>query len=237
VGSRGRPRLKRKVEFSCCEITCKEINMKMRSCCRSILGTLLLVLFWGTAASAAMPTYHGKSADQWLEMLGQPDDDIRGQAFMELTQADRSGGEMLLAFLGSPNPGLRTIAVMGLNHMAPSYPESIPGLAEASLDVNLNIRYWALSALRKYGDKAGSAVPNIIRALETYQGQGPELEGPVRYYADARARAAEALGGIGPAAKDALPALEKALQDPSGMVREAAKLAIEMIRMPSQIAE
>jgi len=206
----------------------------MRKYCRSFLGTLLLVLFGVTVVSAAMPMYHGRSAEQWLEMLGQPDDDIRGQAFAELTQADQSGGEMLLAFLGSPNPGLRTIAVMGLNHMAPSYPESIPVLAEAALDVNLNIRYWALSALRAYGEKAGPVVPNIIRALETYQGQGPELDGPVRYYADARARAAEALGSIGPPAKAALPALEKALHDPSAMVREAAKRAIAQIRVPAQ---
>lgn len=208
--------------------------MKMRSFCRSILSALLLVMFWGTAASATTLMYHGKSADQWLEMLGQSDDEIRGQAFAELIQADQSGGEMLLAFLGSPHPGLRTIAVMGLNHMAPSYPESIPGLAEAALDVNLNIRYWALSALRTYGNQAASAIPDIIRALQTYQGQGPELDGPVRYYADARALAAEALGSIGPAAKVALPALEKALQDPSDMVREAAKRAIELIRVPAQ---
>lgn len=208
--------------------------MKMKSCCRSILGTLLLVLICGTAVSAAAPLYQGKNADQWLEMLEQPDDDIRGQAFMELIQADRSGGEILLTFLESLNPGLRTIAVMGLNHMAPSYPESISGLAEAALDLNLNIRYWALTALRKYGEKAGSAVPNIVRALETFHGQSPELEGPVRYYADARARAADALGGIGPAAQDALPALEKARHDSSGMVREAAKRAIELIRVPAQ---
>lgn len=208
--------------------------MKMRSCCQNILGALLLVMFWGAATSAATLMYQGKSADQWLEMLGQSDDAIRDQAFVALIQADQSGGEMLLAFMGSPNPGLRTIAVMGLNHMAPSYPESIPGLAEAALDVNLNIRYWALSALRKYGNQAGPAMPNIIRALETYQGQGPELEGPVHYYADARARAAEALGSIGPAAQVAFPALEKALQDPSEMVREAAKRAIESIRVPAQ---
>ena len=211
--------------------------MGMRSCCRSILWTLLPAFFWGTVASAATPMYHGKSAEQWLDMLSQSDKDIRGQAFIELTQADQSGGEVLLAFLGNPNPNLRTIAVMGLNNMAPAYPASIPELAEAALDVNLNVRYWALSALKKHGNKAVSAIPNIIRALETYQGKGPALDGPVRYYADARALAAEALGNIGSDAQAAIPALKNALQDPSPMVRESAKRAIELIRMPSQKAE
>jgi len=209
----------------------------MRSCRRFILWTLVLAFFGGTVALAATPIYHGKSAEQWLDMLSQSDGDIRDQAFTELTQADQSGGEVLLAFLGSPNPNLRTIAVMGLNHMAPAYPASIPELAEAALDVNLNVRYWALSALKKYGNKAGSALPNIIRALETYQGKGPALDGPDRYYADARARAAEALGNIGSDAQAAIPALENALQDPSPMVRESAKRALELIRMPSEKTE
>jgi HEAT repeat protein len=205
------------------------MNMGIRFCCRSLVGILLLAFFWGTVASAAMPMYHGKSAEQWLGMLSQSDDDIRGQAFIELTQADQSGGELLLAFLGSPDSHLRTIAVMGLRHMAPAYPASIPGLADAVLDVDLNVRYWALSALKKYGNKAGFAIPNLIRALETCQGKGPALDGPVRYYADARALAAEALSAIGPDAHAALPSLENALQDSSAMVRDAAKRAIESI--------
>jgi len=203
--------------------------MGMRSSCMTLLGILLLLFNLGTVASAAQPMYHGKSAEQWLEMLSQSDEDLRRQAFIELTRADQSGGELLEAFLKNPYPQLRTIAAMGLRHMAPAYPASIPGLADAALDIDLNVRYWALSALKTYGNKAGAAIPNIIRALETYQGKGPALAGPVRYYADARALAAEALGSVGPEAQAALPALKNALQDPSAMVRDAAQRAIESI--------
>jgi len=165
-----------------------------------------------------------------MEMLSQPAAEIRSQAFNELTQADQSGGEVLLVFLGEPHLSLRVIAVAGLHHMAPAYPAAIPALTKAVLDVNLNVRYWALSALKEYGREARTAVPNIIKALETFQGKGPALDGPARYYADARALAADALGSIGPDAKAALPALENALQDPSPMVQESAKLAIKSIK-------
>lgn len=163
-------------------------------------------------------------------MLASQERGVSGKAFAELTTADVDGGGVLLVFLASPNPGLRGIAAMGLNHMAPGYPKAIPGLTEAVLDINLNIRYWALSALKKYGKEARTAVPNIVKALETHKGTGPALDGPDRYYADARALAAEALGSIGSDAKVAIPALEKALQDPSPMVREAAKRAMESIK-------
>jgi hypothetical protein len=42
--------------------------------------------------------------------------------------------------------------------------------------------------------------------------------------------AAQALGRIGPAAADALPALAQALHDPHPSVGAAAKLAIKQIR-------
>ena len=204
--------------------------MKMQSSRWCVLGTLFWAVFFSIAASAAEPAYHGKTAEQWMEMLSQSDMEIRSHAFNELTQADQSGGEILLIFLEKPHPGLRNIAALGLHHMAPAYPAAIPALTKAVLDSNLNVRYWALSALKKYGNAARSAVPNIIKAMETYQGKGHALDGPARYYTDARALAAEVLGSIGPDAKAAIPALENALQDPSPMVRESAERAIKSIK-------
>lgn len=196
----------------------------------SILCSSLFAVFFAIAVSAAEPAYKGKTAEQWLEMLADQDGSISGKAFEELANADASGGGVLQVFLANPHPGLRGIAAMGFNHMAPAYPQAIPALTEAVLDVSLNVRYWALSALKKYGSEARKAVPNIITALETHKGTGPALDGPDRYYADARALAADALGSMGPDAKAAVPALEKALQDPSPMVRAAAKRAIKSIK-------
>jgi HEAT repeat protein len=205
--------------------------MKIRSSYGRIFsGAILLAIFFTIAASADEPMYKGKAAAHWIGMLSDPDPVIRSQAFNELTRADRSGGGILLAFLGEPSADLRSIAAMGLHHMAPVYPETIPALTEAVLDVNLNVRYWALSALKEYGKEARSAVPNIIKALETFPGKGPPLDGPARYYADMRALAADALGSIGPDAKAAVPTLENALQDSSPMVQEAATRAIKSIK-------
>ena len=205
--------------------------MKIRSRCGRIFSSaIMLMIFSSTAATAAEPAYKGKTAAQWIAMLSDPDGEIRGQAFAALTQADSSGGGVLLALLGEPGAELRSIATMGLHHMAPAYPAAIPALTEAALDIDLNVRYWALSALKECGKEARSAVPNIVKALETFPEKGPPLEGPARYYADARALAADALGSIGPDAKAALPALENALQDPSPMVQEAAMRAIQSIK-------
>jgi HEAT repeat protein len=55
------------------------------------------------------------------------------------------------------------------------------------------------------------------------------LDGPYRYYADARAVAADALGAIGRGAGAAIPALKKAEQDPQAEVRASATKALKRI--------
>ena len=45
-----------------------------------------------------------------------------------------------------------------------------------------------------------------------------------------RFAAVEALGNLGPAAKDAIPALEQATQDPNSVIRWNAAIALKKIR-------
>ncbi len=106
----------------------------------------------------------------------------------------------------------------------------VPGIADAVLDRNLNIRYMAASSLKGFAPVAQPAIPALIQALNTFPGGSPALEGPERYYADARSAAAEALGAIGPDAKESIAALTKALKDPSPDVRQAAGAALKQIR-------
>ncbi len=113
-------------------------------------------------------------------------------------------------------------------------PESVqallPAITGGVLDRDLNIRYMAISSLKNFGRASRPAVPSLIKALDTFPGGAPELTGPQRYYADTRWVAAEALGIVGAGAKDAVPALTKALKDESPNVRQAAAAALKKIQ-------
>ena len=135
----------------------------------------------------------------------------------------------LLKDLKSANPGTRAMAAMTLGKMGPSAKTAVSGLAEAVLDRNLNVRYFAAEALKAVGPEAKAAVPALTKALETFPGGSPPLEGPQRYYADTRSVAAEALGAIGRGAREAVPALRKALNDTDPSVRTAVAEALKRI--------
>jgi HEAT repeat protein len=85
--------------------------------------------------------------------------------------------------------------------------------------------------LKAVGPAAQSAVPALTNALDTVPGGSPALDGPLRYYADVRSVAAEALGAIGSRATDAVPALQKALNDPDPDVRSAVAAALQRIAL------
>ena len=131
--------------------------------------------------------------------------------------------------LKAPNPGLRAQAAMKLGALGRAAKAAVPDLAIAVLDRDLNVRYWAATALRAMGPDAKPAIPALVKALATFAGGSPALEGPPRYYADIRSVAAEALGAIGAEAKEAVPALRQAANDSSPDVKEAAAAALAQI--------
>jgi HEAT repeat protein len=134
----------------------------------------------------------------------------------------------LIEKLAHPNAGQRGLAAMTLGERGAAAKPAVPALAAALADGNLNVRYWAAHALGEIGPAAKDAVPALIGALRTsFPGRG--LEGPTRYYADARVVAVQALGRIGPAARLAVPALKKALEDEDESVRGAAGEALKQV--------
>ena len=137
---------------------------------------------------------------------------------------------VLIERLRASNPGVRGMAAEELGQMGAAAKAAIKPLAKAvTADEDLNVRYWAASALGAIGPAAGEAVPALVGALRTtFPGRG--LKGPERYYADARAVCARSLGLIGAAARMALPALEEARKEEDPSVREAAAAAIERIK-------
>lgn len=86
-------------------------------------------------------------------------------------------------------------------------------------------------ALRRYGPVV---VPHLVKALKE-QAQEPLLP-QERRLPSARARTAELLGTIGPAARDAVPALVAALKEDDPLLRAAAGRALRRIG-PSAVPE
>lgn len=138
--------------------------------------------------------------------------------------------DKLVTQLKDPDSGIRARAAVSLSQMNPPSKDALPFLVAALADNNLNVRYWAATALKKFGPEATGAVPGLIGALKTFPGGKPELEGPVRYFPDVRSVSAEALGAIGPGAKEAIPALEEATKDEDKDVQSAAIAALKNIR-------
>ena len=94
--------------------------------------------------------------------------------------------------------------------------ECVPALVRALEDSDARVRELAAQAVGATGAAGVSAVPALIGMLASLS------EGD-------RNTACIGLAGIGPAAKEALPTLKKALSDPSPDVRGFARRAIERI--------
>ena len=181
----------------------------------------------GAAAQPAGPEYGGMAATQWAQALLGPE---RIAAMQTLESRDSEALPVLVELLKSEHAAVRVVAATGLAGLGAEAESALPALIAAVKDKDLNVRYWALSSVKSMRASASSAVPALIAALSTHPSTEPGLEGPERYYADARSLAAEALGAIGPGAKAAAPRLEEvAAKDDSSEVRSAAAAALALI--------
>ena len=141
--------------------------------------------------------------------------------------------EQARAGLSNPSASIRGQAAMALSEMGESAAAAVPELKKTMADRNLNVRYWTAKALAAIGPEAAPAIPELVATLGVFPGGPENLEGPTRYYADARLVSAQALGAIGPRAKGAVPALRKLLTDPDETVQQIALEAIEKIESPA----
>jgi tetratricopeptide (TPR) repeat protein len=179
------------------------------------------------AKDAAGPKYQDMTVGQWTAALASPE---RMQVMDALLKGDKEALPVLVELLKSEPAPVRVTAANGLAQLGADAGAALPGLIAALKDKDLNVRYWALSAIKKMGPAASTAVPALIVALSTHPATEPGLEGPPRYYKDARSMAADALGSIGPGAKAAMPRLrELAAKDDEPEVRAAAASALALI--------
>jgi hypothetical protein len=170
----------------------------------------------GTEAAEALPVL--------ISVLVSPDqhdayrtpEDI-GTAIYRV--APRKGPAEALRLLREGAKVQRQQAARALGAIGPGNGEAIPALIEMAGKENFMTRVYAIEALGKFGDKAAAAVPVIVEAIEDKSEPG--------IVADA---ALSALGEIGPAARDAIPAIERYARRADAHDREAASWALRKIR-------
>ena len=115
--------------------------------------------------------------------------------------------------------GPRSAAATALGEIGPDAKDAVPALVEALKDENINVRRYAAGALGQIGSNAKEAVSALVQALkdnndgvrryeETWLHPKKE-DGPSRL----RRSIVEALGRIGPEAKEAVPLIVRSLKD------------------------
>jgi HEAT repeat protein len=153
-----------------------------------------------------------------------PDDEldlVRCHAAMALAKITGQVDAHLPRFvqlLGSANVGAREDAAMALGRMGPRAGAAAPALQKALADTDPWVRCQTALALWRLGADRGQAVPVLLDLLEKDPREG------------AQRAAAHALGKMGPAAKDAVGALENAARTGHWIVREAAQEALDKIQ-------
>jgi HEAT repeat protein len=156
---------------------------------------------------------------------------IRAVGYFGADGASATGD--LIALLSDSSEGVRTAAAASLSQIGPDAATAIPALAKALSDSSPHVRDLAAIALEAMGPKAAPAVPELIKALSdpvnyvrspaadalgaigagAHDAVLPLAERLLLKHEDGfvLASAAYALGNIGPAAKEALPALRQFL--------------------------
>jgi len=110
----------------------------------------------------------------------------------------------------------RLAAAEALGEMGPAAKPALPALRKR-LRGEANMCIAAAAAIWEITGEADEALPGFVHALVA-----PEWS--------CRMRAAEALGRMGHAAKEAIPALEKTTEDQSESVRQAAEKALKTVK-------
>ena len=117
--------------------------------------------------------------------------------------------------LKDPKPSVRAQGAALLGRYGAAAKEAVPALTEALKDDQAVVAIQAARALWEI-DQSLAGVPTLVKALGSASGS-------------VRGLAATTLGGIGPKARDAVPALLTAAKDNDPRLRQAARSALEKI--------
>lgn len=186
-----------------------------------------------------------RAADALLGALTGDDPKLRGYAARALGKLGSKGITALVTALEHTDLEVRRAAAESLSYIGPSAKDAVPALVKALRDSDLRTARYAAQGLGEMGPEAAQAKESLKTALEDerllpwaakalikvapaqtkeWVKRVPEFLGSP----DIRTRgeAALALVAAGPLAKDALPALVKALADENSGIRRYCARAI-----------
>ena len=198
-----------------------------------------------TAATESLAAGKGESLPVCVWLLrNAPEPQVRSRAVNALHKMSKDAapaGPDLVAALSDSDPLVRGGAVKVIDQLAPDVPgavpalialfpdwdairavarfqegaaEAVPKLTDLAKSGEIRIRRAAIRSLGKIGKPSLPALPDLI----AFTTSDPE--------SGVREQSAEAIGDIGPAAAEGIPALVKALHDPDRMVRRDAVRAL-----------
>ena len=155
--------------------------------------------------------------------------------------------ESLTKVVGDQNYVVRRAGVIALGRLGKLAAASAPTVRAAMLDASRSIQAEAAAALWQITDAHEESLPILLKVLQDHNAPWEAAQAFERLGAAGQPAVADlaklveaapgetqyfatlALSGIGPAAKDALPALRKLLESPDEDMRQVAKQVIEHI--------
>ncbi len=169
-----------------------------------------------------------KSVDDWITQLGTDSVPLKLAALHALMRMEPPPSKAIAAvrkivldksnWSGIKVQTLRMGALHTLMKIDPEAREIVPTLVTALEDPDDDIVITACICIERLG-KGAAAVPSLIKLLDpTFRGLGPNRSVVVR-----------SLGAIGSDAKEAIPAIRKAMEDKYPLVSTMAARSIWMV--------
>jgi HEAT repeat protein len=148
-----------------------------------------------------------------LPLLDDPDDGLRREAALTLWRLGRREGpvrSLLIGMLGAAGSGAKRGALDALSGDAASDAAVHSAVRGLLTDADDAVRREAVERIAAWGATAED-VPALISLIRRPIAEKPSVYGPDS--SEARVKAIEVLGGLGPAAREAVPALVERLAD------------------------
>jgi hypothetical protein len=204
------------------------------------IGGLAVVIFVGTKIYQAVPLlngesqYDGRSTSFWIDALQDQDKGKRRQAIANLgaigSEAKDAIPGLSQILMQDDDQEIRAVAALALYKIGGQ--ETVPALIVGMDDDFEWVRMNCALALTRAGASAEGAVPVLTAAVKKPENRSINPA----FHLSIRQQSIQALGKIGPAAKDAIPPLIEALNDKDNQTRSRAVTALGSIGADAMIA-
>jgi len=187
------------------------------------------------------------AAPQLLQFVDDTTPEVRAALFAclgSIGPAANAAAGALSKAVKDPALEIRANAVAAFAKIESDPKQVLPILEGALDDSSLSVRKVAAEALARFGDSAEEVLPKLFALLKSEEDRPMALDAlrQVRVKSvslltetlsnsdpSVRLFACEALGRLGPQAKESIPALKKALNDDYDVVRRQARMALRRI--------